>query len=116
MQQPSDKQKKTTNMGEATQRAAALAALSSAFSPSDTSKVSSSPKTPTRQNQGSSQRAAAVAALTSVLTAEQSSQPSTPQLSRGSSPVTPNTSGNMRFLLCVVHAIGSSLVIYLLLL
>ncbi|XP_078179009.1 villin-2-like [Carex rostrata] len=88
--EPSEKQKKSTNAGEATQRAAALAALSSAFSPSDTSKSSSSLKSPTRQSQGSSQRAAAVAALTGVLTAEQSSQPSTPQqLSRGSSPVTP---------------------------
>ncbi|KAJ1695673.1 hypothetical protein LUZ63_012371 [Rhynchospora breviuscula] len=90
--EPSDKEKKSTNTGEATQRASALAALSSAFSPSDASKASSSPKTPIRQSQGSSQRAAAVAALTSVLTAEQSSQPSTPQLSRGSSPVTPKSS------------------------
>lgn len=95
MQQPSEKQKKSTNAGEATQRAAALAALSSAFSPSDASKSSSSLKSPTRQSQGSSQRAAAVAALTGVLTAEQSSQPSTPQqLSRGSSPVTPKATGN----------------------
>ncbi|WOL06707.1 villin-3-like [Canna indica] len=51
-----------------TQRASALAALSSAFNPSSNTK-STAPK-PSRPSQGS-QRAAAVAALSTVLTAEQ---------------------------------------------
>ncbi|XP_074566292.1 villin-2-like [Curcuma longa] len=50
------------------QRASALAALSSAFNPSSTAKITSSKSS--RSGQGS-QRAAAVAALSSVLTAEQ---------------------------------------------
>ncbi|VAH85378.1 unnamed protein product [Triticum turgidum subsp. durum] len=58
---------RSSGNGGPTQRASALAALSSAFNPS------SKPKTPppSRSGQGS-QRAAAVAALSSVLTAEQS--------------------------------------------
>ncbi|KAB2093900.1 hypothetical protein ES319_A02G122600v1 [Gossypium barbadense] len=59
------------NQGGPTQRASALAALSSAFNPSSASKASS-PK-PSSTSQGS-QRAAAVAALSSVLTAEKKKQ------------------------------------------
>ncbi|XWS43130.1 hypothetical protein CRYUN_Cryun16bG0075900 [Craigia yunnanensis] len=59
------------NQGGPTQRASALAALSSAFSPSSASKTSA-PK-PSNTSQGS-QRAAAVAALSSVLTAEKKKQ------------------------------------------
>ncbi|MBA0850544.1 hypothetical protein Goshw_001161 [Gossypium schwendimanii] len=59
------------NQGGPTQRASALAALSSAFNPSSASKAST-PK-PSSTNQGS-QRAAAVAALSSVLTAEKKKQ------------------------------------------
>ena len=55
-----------------TQRASALAALSSAFNSSSASKTSA-PK-PSRTSQGS-QRAAAVAALSSVLTAEKKKSP-----------------------------------------
>ncbi|MBA0701144.1 hypothetical protein Goari_022637, partial [Gossypium aridum] len=59
------------NQGGPTQRASALAALSSAFNPSSASKAST-PK-PSSTSQGS-QRAAAVAALSSVLTAEKKKQ------------------------------------------
>ncbi|PPR82507.1 hypothetical protein GOBAR_AA38211 [Gossypium barbadense] len=59
------------NNGGPTQRASALAALSSAFNPSSASKTSA-PK-PSSSGQGS-QRAAAVAALSSVLTAEKKKQ------------------------------------------
>ncbi|XP_039057166.1 villin-2-like isoform X1 [Hibiscus syriacus] len=59
------------NQGGSTQRASALAALSSAFNPSSASKIST-PK-PSSTSQGS-QRAAAVAALSSVLTAEKKKQ------------------------------------------
>ncbi|KAA3465195.1 villin-3-like [Gossypium australe] len=59
------------NNGGPTQRASALAALSSAFNPSSASKTSA-PK-PSSSGQGS-QRAAAVAALSSVLTAEKKQQ------------------------------------------
>ncbi|KAH0470657.1 hypothetical protein IEQ34_000380 [Dendrobium chrysotoxum] len=52
-----------------TQRASALAALSSAFNPHSKSKPTN--PSPVRSTKGSSQRAAAVAALSSVLTAEQ---------------------------------------------
>ncbi|XP_065022418.1 villin-2-like isoform X2 [Musa acuminata AAA Group] len=72
--------------GGPTQRASALAALSSAFKPSSNAKTSA-PK-PSRSNQGS-RRAAAVAALSSVLTAEQKkgeSETSTTRFSRSPSP------------------------------
>ncbi|XVF56156.1 hypothetical protein PTKIN_Ptkin06aG0094500 [Pterospermum kingtungense] len=59
------------NQGGPTQRAEALAALTSAFNPSSASKTSA-PK-PASSGQGS-QRAAAVAALSSVLTAEKKKQ------------------------------------------
>ncbi|XVF07216.1 hypothetical protein REPUB_Repub06bG0119400 [Reevesia pubescens] len=59
------------NQGGHTQRASALAALSSAFNPSSAGKTSA-PK-PSRVSRGS-QRAAAVAALSSVLTAEKKKQ------------------------------------------
>ncbi|EOY09224.1 Villin 2 isoform 2 [Theobroma cacao] len=59
------------NQGGPTQRASALAALSSAFNSSSGSKISA-PK-PSSASQGS-QRAAAVAALSSVLTAEKKKQ------------------------------------------
>ncbi|CAL9751927.1 unnamed protein product [Musa acuminata subsp. burmannicoides] len=73
--------------GGATQRASALAALSSAFNPSLNNKTTS-PK-PSRSSQGS-QRAAAVAALSSVLATEQKkgeSETSTRRFSRSPSPV-----------------------------
>lgn len=76
-----------------TQRASALAALSSAFNPSSGTK-NTAPK-PSRSNQGS-QRAAAVAALSSVLTAEQKrgdSETSTTTISRSPSP-TPDVTAN----------------------
>lgn len=57
-----------SNQGGPTQRASALAALSSAFNPSSATK-SGSAQRPSSTGQGS-QRAAAVAALSSVLTAE----------------------------------------------
>ncbi|CAL9039137.1 villin-2-like [Musa acuminata AAA Group] len=69
-----------------TQRASALAALSSAFNPSSNAKATA-PR-PSRSGQGS-QRAAAVAALSSVLTAEQKrgeSETSTTRFSRSPSP------------------------------
>ncbi|WOK96048.1 villin-2-like isoform X1 [Canna indica] len=74
-----------------TQRASALAALSSAFNPSSNNK-NATPK-PSRLSQGS-QRAAAVAALSSVLTAEQKkgeSDTSTTRTSRSPSPGPPVT-------------------------
>ncbi|XWS66337.1 hypothetical protein CRYUN_Cryun05aG0191000 [Craigia yunnanensis] len=68
----------------ATQRASALAALSSAFNSSSASKTSA-PK-PYRTSQGS-QRAAAVAALSSVLTAEKKKSPdASPTKSTSSTP------------------------------
>ncbi|CAL9044118.1 unnamed protein product [Musa banksii] len=73
--------------GGATQRASALAALSSAFNPSLNNKTTA-PK-PSRSSQGS-QRAAAVAALSSVLATEQKkgeSETSTRRFSRSPSPV-----------------------------
>ncbi|CAL9097950.1 unnamed protein product [Musa textilis] len=76
-----------------TQRASALAALSSAFNPSSGTKTTA-PK-PSRSNQGS-QRAAAVAALSSVLTAEQKrgdSETSTTTISRSPSP-SPDVTAN----------------------
>ncbi|XP_042488399.1 villin-3-like isoform X1 [Macadamia integrifolia] len=57
-----------SNQGGATQRAAALAALNSAFNPSSATKAAAS--RPSSTSRGS-QRAAAVAALSNVLTAEQ---------------------------------------------
>ncbi|KAG1371083.1 Villin-2 [Cocos nucifera] len=74
-----------SNHGGPTQKASALAALSSAFNPSSTSKISA-PK-PSRSGQGS-QRAAAVAALSSVLTGEQRkrSETSPARFSRSPSP------------------------------
>ncbi|KAA3457124.1 villin-2 [Gossypium australe] len=73
------------NQGGPTQRASALAALSSAFNPSSASKAST-PK-PSSTSQGS-QRAAAVAALSSVLTAEKRKQSpdASPIKSTGSTP------------------------------
>ncbi|KAG0489608.1 hypothetical protein HPP92_006471 [Vanilla planifolia] len=59
----------STNQGGPTQRASALAALSSAFNPSAKSNITNTK--PIRTTKGGSQRAAAVAALSSVLTAEQ---------------------------------------------
>ncbi|GMI63366.1 villin 2 [Hibiscus trionum] len=59
------------NQGGTTQRASALAALSSAFNPSSASKISTPKSSGTSQG---SQRAAAVAALSSVLTAEKKKQ------------------------------------------
>ncbi|XP_020107953.1 villin-2 [Ananas comosus] len=77
-----DKSKSSGNGGP-TQRASALAALSSAFNPSSKAKLANT--IPTRPSQGS-QRAAAVAALSTVLTAEQkgSSETSIPRFSRSS--------------------------------
>ncbi|KAL6649954.1 hypothetical protein ACP70R_014178 [Stipagrostis hirtigluma subsp. patula] len=67
---------KTSGDGGPTQRASALAALSSALNPSSQGKESkpSSPQAQSRSGQGS-QRAAAVAALSNVLTAEGSHSP-----------------------------------------
>ncbi|XAR68515.1 hypothetical protein NMG60_11003659 [Bertholletia excelsa] len=62
-----------SNQGGPTQRASALAALSSAFYPSSGTKSASAPRAP-GTNQGS-QRAAAVAALSQVLTAEKKRSP-----------------------------------------
>ncbi|KAG0482910.1 hypothetical protein HPP92_010994 [Vanilla planifolia] len=74
----------SSNQRVPTQRASALAALSSAFNPS--SKAKAAPPKPTRSSQGS-QRAAAVAALSTVLTAEQkASESSSGRFSIGSSP------------------------------
>uniref|UniRef100_A0A1D1Z314 Villin-2 n=1 Tax=Anthurium amnicola TaxID=1678845 RepID=A0A1D1Z314_9ARAE len=73
--------KSNNSRGGTTQRASALAALSSAFNPSG---PRTAPK-PIRPSQGS-QRAAAVAALSSVLTAEKSSEVSRPRFSRSPSP------------------------------
>ncbi|KAG0480442.1 hypothetical protein HPP92_011300 [Vanilla planifolia] len=74
----------SSNQRGPTQRASALAALSSAFNPS--SKAKAAPPKPTRSSQGS-QRAAAVAALSTVLTAEQkASESSSGRFSIGSSP------------------------------
>lgn len=74
-----------SNHSGPTQRASALAALSSAFNPS--SKTKTGALKPSRSNQGS-QRAAAVAALSSVLTAEQrkASETSPARFSRSPSP------------------------------
>nr|XP_029124098.1 villin-2 isoform X2 [Elaeis guineensis] len=81
----SDDKSNYSNHSGPTQRASALAALSSAFNPSSTSKISA-PK-PSRSGQGS-QRAAAVAALSSVLTGEQRkrSETSPARFSRSPSP------------------------------
>lgn len=57
-----------SNQGGPTQRASAMAALTSAFKPSSGNRTTA-PR-PSGRGQGSSQRAAAVAALSSVLTAE----------------------------------------------
>lgn len=84
--EPTEKSNNANQSGP-TQRASALAALSSAFSPSSTSRATS-PK-PVRSSKGGSQRAAAVAALSSVLTAEQKkaqSEASSGRYSRTSSP------------------------------
>lgn len=62
-----ESQDKSNGQGGPTQRASALAALSSAFNPSSGTRTSAS--RPSAPGQGS-QRAAAVAALSSVLTAE----------------------------------------------
>jgi len=62
-----------SNQGGPTQRASALAALSSAFNPSSGTKNTASPRLSVR-GQGS-QRAAAVAALSQVLTAEKKGSP-----------------------------------------
>ncbi|XP_008802634.2 villin-2 isoform X2 [Phoenix dactylifera] len=79
-----DKSNNSNHSGP-TQRASALAALSSAFNPSSKTKTGA-PK-PSRSGQGS-QRAAAVAALSSVLTAEQRkrSDTSPARISRSPSP------------------------------
>ncbi|PKU77192.1 Villin-2 [Dendrobium catenatum] len=67
----SESKDKSNNASQSgpTQRASALAALSSAFNPHSQSKPTN--PIPARSTKGSSQRAAAVAALSSVLTAEQ---------------------------------------------
>ena len=57
-----------SNQGGPTQRASAMAALTSAFNPSSGSRITARPSA--RGQGSSSQRAAAVAALSSVLTAE----------------------------------------------
>ncbi|XP_020595341.1 villin-2-like, partial [Phalaenopsis equestris] len=83
----SNEKPNSTNQSGPTQRASALAALSSAFNPSSKS-AATGPK-PIRSSKGGSQRAAAVAALSSVLTAEQKkaqSEGSTHRHSRTSSP------------------------------
>ncbi|XP_072960846.1 villin-2 [Typha angustifolia] len=81
--------KSNSSNGGPTQRASAMAALSSALNPSSKAKTVS-PK-PLRPSQGS-QRAAAVAALSAVLTAEQKGpSDSTARFSRGSSPVARKT-------------------------
>lgn len=76
------------NQGGHTQRAEALAALSSAFNPSSSASKTSSPK-PSSTGQGS-QRAAAVAALSSVLTAEKKKQSpdASPTKSTSNTPIT----------------------------
>ncbi|KAJ0980956.1 hypothetical protein J5N97_009211 [Dioscorea zingiberensis] len=82
--EPNERSNYQNNSGP-TQRASALAALSSAFNPSSVAKTAA-PK-PSRSTQGS-QRAAAVAALSTVLTAEQNaglSESSGSRISRGSS-------------------------------
>lgn len=82
----SESKSSVVNLDGPTQRASALAALSSAFKPSSTSKITSSKSS--RSGQGS-QRAAAVAALSSVLTAEQKkgeSETLTARFSRNDSP------------------------------
>lgn len=84
--EPVEKSNNTNHSGP-TQRASALAALSSAFNPSSRTRPTS-PK-PARSSKGGSQRAAAVAALSSVLTAEQKkaqSEGSVGRYSRNSSP------------------------------
>ncbi|KAL7225278.1 hypothetical protein ACSBR1_020625 [Camellia fascicularis] len=63
-----------SNQGGPTQRASALAALSSAFSPSSGSKSAAATARSSGPSQGS-QRAAAVAALSQVLTAEKKRSP-----------------------------------------
>ncbi|KAL0923070.1 hypothetical protein M5K25_007115 [Dendrobium thyrsiflorum] len=83
----SNEKSNNTNQSGPTQRASALAALSSAFNPSSRSR-DTGPKQ-FRSSKGGSQRAAAVAALSSVLTAEQKkaqSEGSTGRKSRTSSP------------------------------
>lgn len=73
-----------SNFGGPTQRASALAALSSAFGSSPGAKVSA--QKPSSSGQGS-QRAAAVAALSSVLTAEKKKSPdASPTQSSGNTP------------------------------
>ncbi|KAK1294310.1 Villin-2 [Acorus calamus] len=83
-----DRSNGSNNSGP-TQRASALAALSSAFNPSSTPKNAA--PVPSRTGRGS-QRAAAVAALSSVLTAEQkkgTSETSPARFSRSPSPSVP---------------------------
>ncbi|KAJ8505885.1 hypothetical protein OPV22_006771 [Ensete ventricosum] len=78
---------KEKSTGGATQRASALAALSSAFNPSSNNKTTSPKPSPSSQG---SQRAAAVAALSSVLADEQKKgqlETSTRRFSRSPSPV-----------------------------
>ncbi|KAF6140747.1 hypothetical protein GIB67_035174 [Kingdonia uniflora] len=84
-----DKSNNSSNQGGPTQRASALAALSSAFNPSSGTK-SSAPRA-SASSQGSSQRAAAVAALSNVLTAEKKRSPDASP-SRSSSISIPETS------------------------
>lgn len=93
--QSNDKSKSSGNGGP-TQRASALAALSSAFNPSSKAKLANT--IPTRPSQGS-QRAAAVAALSTVLTAEQkgSSETSIPRFSRSSHSPEKTVTGKMIF-------------------
>ncbi|KAF8398354.1 hypothetical protein HHK36_017281 [Tetracentron sinense] len=78
-----------SNQGGPTQRASALAALSSAFNPSAGTK-GAAPRS-SGKSQGS-QRAAAVAALSSVLTAEQRKRSPDASPARVSRSPTPNTS------------------------
>ncbi|OVA00850.1 Villin headpiece [Macleaya cordata] len=79
-----------SNNGGQTQRASALAALSSAFNPSSGTKTAV-PK-PSSSTRGSSQRAAAVAALSQVLTAEQKKRSPDASPSRPSRSPTPEVS------------------------
>lgn len=74
-----------SSQGGPTQRASALAALSSAFNPSSGPKSGGTPRS--SGTSGGSQRAAAVAALSQVLTAEKKRSPeSSPARSTRSPP------------------------------
>lgn len=87
-----DEQKSNgSSQGGATQRAAALAALSSALSPSPENKpVGATAPKPVNTGQGS-QRAAALAALSSALTAEKTPDGSPARSARSPSPPGDNT-------------------------